>query len=147
MFTDTEIRLAIAKAEKEINFRAGHAGKYVRGYNDCLALLMSYDTHLRGMYSKAYGLIDFNWESSKEFGEKLYYEKRMTPAELTQYCGYKIVLSKRPQLGDIAFENGSAMIAGDAFWISTCESNRGVVNKKQRMFLERHLSFLARPEK
>lgn len=146
MFTEQEILLAIAKATTELNKRSRFMETYLRGFNDCFAFVALYDGYLRGETSEAFKVVDFQWESTKEFMVKLY-KAGYTPAKLTEECGYEIILSKRPLLGDIAFEEGSAMINDGKFWISPCEDNSGVRNKKQSRYFERHLTFLARPRR
>jgi len=134
---------ALENTKQEINERTRNTPVYKRGFNDCFAMVMVYDEKLRG-YTKSKEIVDFEWESPKEFISKLK-RKGYSLTDFATYCGYTVVTSKRPELGDIAFENGSAMIADKDHWISTSEINDGVQNKRQIQFLERNVSLIARP--
>jgi len=140
-----ELSVALNKATDNINYRTIFCKEYTRGINDCFALLFEYDMLLRSK-SKANEFFKEPWNSSKGWFKYLY-KSNHTIESYAEYCGYEIIKNKRPKLGDIAFEKGSAMIAGDGFWHSTCENNSGVNTNRQIMFVERHLTILARPRK
>jgi len=142
-YTPEEIQEAIERATLTINERSSQTDTYQRGYNDCLALLIEYDLELRGDKSMAGSYIDFSWKTTKEFFIKLLRSGKSLD-EFSKVCNYELIPSKRPLLGDIAFEQG-AMINDGSFWVSTNENNSGVCQLRQSMFLERHLHLLARP--
>jgi len=143
-YTEKELLKAVYTAENVINKLSKDYGKYIRGINDCFALLSEYDKALRG-YTKS-KIVEPPWESSAEWFYKLR-KAGYTLNSYAEYCNYEIIPSKRPKLGDIAFEKGSAMIAGNGFWYSVPEDNSGVRSTRQIMFFERHLMALARPRK
>jgi len=143
-YTEKELLKAVYTAEDVITKLYKDHGKYIRGINDCFALLSEYDKALRG-YTKS-KVVEPPWESSAEWRYKLR-KAGYTLKSYAEYCNYEIIPSKRPKLGDIAFEGGSAMIAGDGFWYSVPEDNLGVRLIRQIMFFERHLIILARPRK
>lgn len=142
-YTEDECTKAIAIATQTINDRTRGLAEYTRGTNDCAALLMQYDKALRGLVSKAQ--LNFTWKNPREFVINL---KRsgFTVEEYLVSCGYEIVGSKRPKIGDVAF-SGGAMIASPRGWISTTETNEGVVVARQTMYLEINMSVIARPIK
>ena len=142
-YTEDECAEAIKVATTIINERTSGLEEYTRGTNDCAALLMEYDKALRGPTSKAQ--LNFTWNNPREFVINL---KRsgFTVEEYLESCGYEIVGSKRPKIGDVAF-SGGATIAGPKGWITTTETNEGVVIAKQMMYLELHMSVIARPIK
>ena len=141
-YSDEEMSEALQRACMTIDALTERCEEYTRGTNDCFALLAEYDKELRGE-SKARDKIMFRWKTTKEFIVGLAKEG-YNLEQYMRYCGYEIIPSKRPVLGDIAFENG-AMISGDGFWVSTNENNTGVYNTRQVQFLERKLHVLARP--
>jgi hypothetical protein len=139
-----ELDSAVSKTIKEVQRRTLETKEFIRGYNDCAALLAIYDRNLRGKKSRAFDVISlFEWNSVKEFIQKLYL-RGYTVKEYMQYCNYEIVKDKKPNLGDVAFDNG-AMLCDGEFWVSVNEDNTGVYFPKQKMFLERKLSVIARP--
>lgn len=142
-YTTNECVAAILVATAIINERTRKCQEYTRGTNDCAALLVEYDKALRGTTSKAQ--LNFTWNNPREFVINL---KRsgFTVEEYLESCGYEIVGSKRPKIGDVAF-SGGAMIAGPNGWLTTTETNDGVVIAKQMMYLETHMSVIARPIK
>lgn len=140
-YSDEECTVALTKAVVEINKRAAFTSDYRRGFNDCFALLALYDEYLKGE-SRAFDKIFFEWDSTKEFQQKLYL-RGYTIDTYLEYCGYHIVKNKRPQLGDVAFENGAMINDGD-FWVSTDENNKGVKDKRQVFSFEPRI-LLARP--
>lgn len=142
-YTSQECSEAAQVAKDIINNRTKGLKVYTRGTNDCAALLMEYDKALRGPTSRAQ--LEFQWESPKDFLFKL---KRYghTVSSYLMHCGYEIVKSKRPLVGDVAFAGG-ALIASPRGWLSTSEDNTGVVVAKQLMFLETRMSVIARPIK
>lgn len=142
-FTEDERTYAFMKAKEEINERAKFARNYKRGFNDCIAFLMVYDSHLRAKYSEAYKYINFEWNNSKQFLIKLY-KSNMTLPKLAQTCGYKVITGERPALGDIAFEQGTAMVAEFTHWYSPTEDNSGI-KQKRRLKVKETCDLLARP--
>jgi len=134
---------ALAAATVTINERTKALQHYTRGTNDCVALLTEYDRILRQGHTKA--ALPFTWENTRGFVLQLR-RYGFTMAQYMESCGYQIIENKRPQIGDVAFEHG-AMIAGQSGWVSTRETNEGVAVKRQMLFLERRLTFLARPTK
>ena len=141
-YTEEEMTVALQRATRTINLSTEACTEYTRGTNDCFALLVEYDSELRGK-SKARDYVKFRWKTTKEFVVKLAREG-YSLSDYMEYCGYEIVTNKRPLLGDIAFENGAMINNGD-FWVSTNENNTGVNNTRQSHFLERRLLVLARP--
>ena len=143
VYTEEECEVAITKATDIINERTKLLQEYTTGANDCAALLMEYDKALRGTSSKAQ--LSFTWKTPKEFLINL---KRagFTVEEYLTHCGYQTIKSMRPKVGDVAF-SGGALIASPRGWITTTETNAGVVVAKQLMYLDRNLSIIARPKK
>ena len=138
-YSQKQCHLALLTATDIINTRTKACPTYTRGTNDCVALLAEYDRALRGGKTKAH--LKFEWISVRDFIVKLR-RAGYTMPEYMKRCGYEIVTNNKPKTGDVAFEQG-AMIAGLSGWIST--TNEGVAEKRQMMFLERRLSFIARP--
>ena len=138
-----EINNALLKAKSIIDSRTEEVKKYTLNYNDCWALIKEYDKALRGGTSLLN--INFDYSDHKDFFKKLEFDLN----SLAINAGYEIVKSKRPQFGDIAYEvlygDGSAMIAGDGWWVTTSEKNLGTLNKRKRYHFERRLLLLARP--
>ena len=141
-YTEKEIDSALEKAKSIIDSRTEEVEDYTLNYNDCWALVKEYDKALRGT-----SLLDinFNYKDHEDFFNKLEYNLN----SLATNAGYEIVANKRPQFGDIAYESlygvGSAMIAGNGWWVSTSEKNLGTQNKRKRYHFERRLILLARP--
>ena len=150
-YSTTEISTAIDAAKAVINSRAKEVGVNTKGYSDCFALLVEYDIALRGEknsklkeaakkfkpYQDAKGFIT----SLKEAGFESF-------NDLGVYCSYEHSKVKKPKFGMIAYEllrtgEGSAMIAGDSHWISTC--NEGVQMGRKLVFYELRLLYLATP--
>ena len=142
-YTKDECVAAVGVATTIINARTKGLEVYTRGTNDCAALLVEYDKALRGPTSRAQ--LGFEWNSPRDFVVKL---RRcgFTVESYLEHCGYEIIKNKRPKLGDVAF-SGGAMIAGPRGWISTAETNEGVVVARQMMYLEINMSVIARPTK
>jgi hypothetical protein len=140
-YSEEECSIALVKAEADINRRAVQSGKYTRGFNDCFAFFALYDSYLR-LESRAKDPIVFEWNSTKEFVQKLYLRGH-TIESYMEFCGYHIVKNKRPMLGDIAFESG-AMIHNGTHWVTTKEDNEGTIYK-QAHFLERKIPLIGRP--
>jgi len=143
-YTETELSEALFIATKKINNITKTCEVYTRGVNDCFAFLSEYDIQLRGK-SKTIDFIKLPYNSPKEWYKQLL-KNNFTIESFAQHCGYEALPSKRPKLGDVAFKDGSVMIAGKDFWQSTCDTNSGVRNYKQIMFVERHLQIF-RPRK
>jgi hypothetical protein len=141
-YTEEEMIVALQRATRTINLLTEACTEYTRGTNDCFALLVEYDSELRGK-SKARDYVKFRWKTTKEFVVKLA-RGGYSLSDYMEYCGYEIVTNKRPLLGDIAFEDGAMINDGD-FWVSTTETNKGVDRKRQTHFLERRVLVLARP--
>lgn len=141
----TELIAAVKEAGDEITTRTSQVETYKRGFNDCFAFVMLYDEKLRGT-TKSKDIVDFDWKNSRDFIVKLN-RRGFSLSDFATYCGYDIITNGRPELGDIAFQDGSAMIAGyENMWISTCEKNTGLT-QRQMMFFERKLNLLCRPRK
>jgi hypothetical protein len=141
-YTEEELTQALERARVKIDKITERTSEYTRGTNDCFALFLAYDEELRGKDSKARDLITFRWKSTREFVVKL----ARTGLSIEDYaveCGYKLIHSKRPLLGDLAFEQG-AMLNDGSFWVSTNENNTGTYKYRQVQFLERNVS-LGRP--
>jgi len=136
-----ELSFALNRAIKQISKKEYKT--YSRGKNDCFALLHLYDYYLRGNKSKARDLIDFEWDSTKEFTKKLY-SKGYTFKDYAEYCNYKPIHSKRPMLGDVAIYQGVLINDGD-FWVSTKEDNSGVTTEATVMPVELRMRLIARP--
>jgi len=138
-YTLEELTAAIETAKNKVNAH----NSYQRGISDCAALLVEYDQALRGPQSKAE--LGFTWKNTKEFLVKLR-RHGFTVSEYLEHCGYEIIKNKRPLVGDVAFMGG-AFIASPSGWISTTETNEGVVVVKQLMHLELKMSVIARPKR
>ena len=138
-YTQEDLIEAIRIAEDKINAH----NSYQRGISDCAALLVEYDQALRGPQSKAE--LGFTWKTTREFLVKLR-RHGFTVSEYLEHCGYEIIKNKRPMVGDVDFMDG-AFIASPKGWISTTETNEGVVVAKQLMYLELKMSVIARPKR
>ena len=141
-YTEEELTQALERARVKIDKITERASEYTRGTNDCFALFLAYDEELRGKSSKARGLITFRWKSTREWVVKLA-RAGFSVEDYAVECGYELIPSKRPVLGDIGFEKG-AMINDGSFWVSTNENNQGACNLRQVQFLERKVS-IGRP--
>lgn len=141
-YSEEEISNALFNARKVIDSRTEKVTEYTRNYNDCWALVKEYDKALRGT-----SLLDinFDYKTHEEFFEKIKYDLK----ELAEKAGYEIIKNERPKFGDIAYESlfgiGSAMIADNSWWVSTCEKNSGTKNRRKLYYIERRLLLLARP--
>ncbi len=144
-YTENECVTAINKATQVINKRTEECLTYTRGTNDCAALLVEYDTALRGGDTKSDidFTKDFQWSTPREFLVKLL-RAGYTMASYFEHCGYKLIKNKRPIVGDVALLGGG-MIASPKGWITTTEANEGVVVAKQLMYLELNINIIARP--
>jgi hypothetical protein len=142
-YTELECTTAIATATEVINNRTKECLEYTRGYNDCAALVAEYDRALRGPQTKID--YDFTWKNPRQFLVGLR-RKGFTLEEYFEHCDYKIIRNGRPKVGDVAFSNG-AFLASQRGWVSTTETNEGVVVAKQLMYLERNMSVIARPQR
>ena len=144
MYYDKEELLnALVKATKIINNRTKDVEKFTWGYNDCFCFLIEYDKALRGKKSQA-NSINFNYNNPKDYIKELR-KKGHTLKSFAEYCNYEIRKDLRPQFGDIGYQDGSAIIAGNGHWVTTDENNFGVKEGRRYYFLDRHLSLLARP--
>lgn len=144
MYYDKEELLnALVKATKIINNRTKDVEKFTWGYNDCFCFLIEYDKALRGEKSQA-NSINFNYNNPKDYIKELR-KKGHTLKSFAEYCNYEIRKDLRPQFGDIGYQDGSAIIAGNGHWVTTDENNFGVKEGRRYYFLDRHLSLLARP--
>lgn len=141
-YDNKELTQALERARVKIDKITERTSEYTRGTNDCLALLMTYDEELREG-SKARDFISFRWKSTREFIVKLA-RAGYTLEDYATECGYEVISSKRPLLGDIAFGT-VAMVNDGSFWVSTNEDNTGTRNVSQTLFLERNIKVLARP--
>jgi len=141
-YTEEEMSSALLRATTTINNLTTASAEYTRGINDCFALMAEYELELTGQ-CKVRELVKFRWKSTRDFMVKLA-RAGYNIEQYMEYCGCEIISSKRPQLGDISFENGAMINDGD-FWVSTDEDNNGVRPKRQAHFLERQLPVLARP--
>jgi len=141
-YTDVEMSGALQRATTTIDKLTTVCTEYTRGINDCFALMAEYELELTGR-CKVRELVKFRWKSTREFMVKLA-RQGYNINQYMEYCGCEVINSKRPQLGDISFENGAMINDGD-FWVSTDEDNNGVRLKRQSHFLERQLPVLARP--
>jgi len=144
-YTEEECLEALQRATRNINLLTESCTEYTRNINDCFAFYAEYDLQLRG-HSKARDLITKPWKSSRQWMVNLM-RQGYNLETYAEYCGYEIIPSKRPQLGDIAFLSGSGLIAGDGYWYSTCEDNSGVTARRRITYYDRHLAPLARPRK
>jgi len=147
-YTVEEIKVAINEAKTIINSRTKEVNEYTRGYNDCFSLIVEYDKLLRQGNTK-YNF-DFDYSDFIGFFKAIRSKGYKNLKELAIEANYEIINTLRPQYGDIAFERptedgGAAMIAGDGWWVSTSEYNKGIVEKRPLFFLERKLLLLARP--
>jgi hypothetical protein len=120
-YSEDECLVALTKARVELAKRAEFT-EYKRGFNDCFAFLAVYDEYLRGE-SKAFDKIFFDWDSTKQFQQKLYLRGHTIESYL-EYCGYHIAKGT-PLLGDVAFYKGAMIYDGNS-WVSTTETNEGV---------------------
>jgi hypothetical protein len=142
-YNEKEINYALIKATKIINERTKHLEKFTWGYNDCFCFLIEYDKALKGKKSQA-TKINLEYNNAKEYLRELR-KKGHTLKSFAEYCNYEIRKDLRPKFGDIAYQNGSAIIAGNGHWVTTDENNLGVKKGRRYHFLDRHLSLLARP--
>ena len=106
--------------------------------------LVEYDRALRGTKSKAETILDFEYDTAKEFIIKVR-RKGYTLKDFAIECGYEIQTKPRPKFGDIAYISGSALIAEDYNWVTVNEDNNGVRQGRPYSHFERHLQLLARP--
>jgi hypothetical protein len=144
MYYDKEELLkALNKATEIINKKTKDVEKFTWGYNDCFCFLIEYDKQLRGKKSQA-NSINFSYNNAKDYLRELR-KKGHTLKSFAEYCNYEIRKDLRPQFGDIAYQDGSAIIAGNSHWVTTDENNFGVKEGRRYYFLDRHLSLLARP--
>jgi len=147
-----EIEIAIDKAKAIINSRTKEVDTYKRGYNDCFALLVEYDKALRGKSSYYHNFNFSEYTTIRGFFKALTDSGFISLEQMATDSNYELIKTKRPIYGDIAFQSrpsdkelGGAMLAGNGRWITTSESNEGVVEKRPLFFLEMKLSLLARP--
>jgi hypothetical protein len=141
-YTEKEMTTALQRACQTINHLTESCTEYTRNFNDCFALLAEYDLQLRGK-SKARDVIDFEWNTTREFVYKLA-KSGLTLEQFAIHCDYEIVRNKKPKLGDIAFKEGAMVNDGNS-WMSTNENNTGCHKVKQSFFLELGIPVLARP--
>jgi len=141
-YTYDEMFFAIQQAKDKINDLTNSCKEYTRGTNDCFALIAEYDLNLRGK-TKARDIVKLPYKNFKDWYVKLI-RLNYTPESYAEYCGYEIVKNKKAKLGDIAFDSGVAIHAGD-FWLTTNEQNKGTENKRQTFFLETKIPLIARP--
>ena len=136
MYKEAIIRESIQKAVDTINKRAETSDTYMRGYNDCFALMIEYERALRGALSLSQSMT-FNYKTPEEF----------LPAcncksfdEVAEKFEFSPVNDRVPLLGDIAVENRrgiiTAMLSNGDYWISTSEDNSGVQRKRRTLFKE-----------
>lgn len=146
-FTQFERELALERAIKTINKRNQLvAPEFVVKYNDCFALLCSYDEHLRGYSSPIYQTCKhLDWDTPVEYLRALRKSKLTITSLLTKnnYSQLYEIKDKRPQLGDIAYYKGSVQITDSIWWYSANQT--GVFKRTQTEFLEPHLVHLYRP--
>lgn len=138
-YTEQEMNSAIEEAMVEIQERTEDIQDFLRGVNDCFALLVEYDEALRGR-SKAKDL-DLRYKSHLEFHRAIQTQKLPSIVRLATYCNYKLVKDGQARLGDVAYEGrskrGSAMICwkneeNKLVWISVDEINHtGVIDKRE----------------
>jgi len=138
-----EIKIAIDKAIKILNNRTEDRG-FVRGYSDCFMFLVEYDKALRGKESKAGSILDFEYSNAKEFITKLW-RKGYKLKDFAIDCNYELQTKPKPMFGDIAYMDGTAIIAGDYNWVTVNEDNKGARYGRPYSSFERHLQLLARP--
>ena len=144
MYYDKEELLnALIKATIIINRRTKNTEKFTWGYNDCFCFLIEYDKALRGKKSQANSL-KLYYNNAKEYIRELRKEG-YTIKSFAEYCNYEIRNDLRPKFGDIGYQDGSAIIAGNGHWVTTDENNLGVKRGRRYYFLDRHLTLLARP--
>jgi hypothetical protein len=147
-YTVEEITVAMNTAKTIIDERTTGLDTYTRGVNDCFALAVEYT---KALTQKESPLSDFSYRDSREFLIKIKKAGYNDVATLMNKCGYKIVTGTRPKYGDIAFEFlrnniGTAMIASNGCWVSTCEFNTGVIEKRP-IKIKESLNVLGRPIK
>jgi len=140
--------VALDKARRIINMRALLAGEYIRGHNDCFALVLEYERALRGDDSLSKN-IDITYNDEAEFLTELTNLGYASLEAFTIAMGFELVANREPTTGDIAFETiqgqATAMIAENNYWFSTDESNKGVRPRRKQIFKEINLTIHARP--
>jgi hypothetical protein len=148
-YEEERVKTAIEAARVEINDKAKSTNRYIRGYNDCFAFLLSYERHLRGELSVT-NEFTLSYNDSKEFMNSI--KSKLGYKDLNQFAeamNFEPVVDRKPLTGDIAFFDdqgfGSAMIAEGGYWVSTTENNRGVRPYFRLSFKEIKLGLLARP--
>lgn len=147
-YEEEEISIALNSAKAIIDSRTKEVNEYIRGYNDCFALIVEYDKALRG--GKTFYNFDFDYSNFKDFLVVIKQQGYKSLKDMAEKANYDIIKNKRPKFGDIAFErptedSGAAMIAGDSRWVSTDEKLFGSIEKRPLYFFERKLLLLARP--
>lgn len=149
-YEEQDILNAIQAAKKEINYKTKKVNSYIRGYNDCFALLIAYEQHLRKDKSK-FNLLPFcsNYKNHEDFIFQLSTQGYASLDELAKIMLFEPVKDRIPKTGDIAYEEryniGSAMIAEKNYWISTTENKKGVKACRKLLFKEIRPIILARP--
>ena len=144
-YTEQELLDCITTTTDKLN---SLPDEFRRGVNDCYVLFLEYNKALRKT-EDVYSPVTEEYNSTKEWFKKLT-QSGHTVRSYAELLGFETVVNKRPKVGDVAFWQGSVLIAGEKFWITTDEKSsvgiERVVNNKQVMFLERHMQIF-RPRK
>jgi hypothetical protein len=139
-----EINYALTKATEIINERTVNKG-FIRSYSDCFCFLIEYDKALRNNKSKADEIFKkLKYNNAKEFLIELR-KNKLNLKTFAIYSGYEIRSNLRPKHGDIAYTDGTAMIANNGHWVTTDEKNSGVVKGTKLKYREISVHLLARP--
>lgn len=143
-YTQDQILEALTRATTTINSRNGET---LYGHNCCWALVVEYDTELRGERA----ILDLQYTSPQEFQEAVVDAGFKDFSELSAHYNYSQVKNKRPKIGDVAYttlDNGciSALIVGKTRWL-TATGSKGVRHLHQWSFLERHIPLITRPQR
>jgi len=139
-----EITKALSEATEIINKRTVEKG-FIRGYSDCFCFLIEYDKALRNNKSKADEIFKkLKYNNAREFLIQLR-KNRLDLKTFARYSGYEIRNNLRPKYGDIAYTDGSAVIAGNGHWVTTDENNSGVKEGARLQFKENRMHLIARP--
>lgn len=143
-YEQEHITQALQRATDTINSRKGQT---LYGHNCCWALVVEYDTELRGERA----ILDLQYNSPEEFQEAVLDAGFKDFGELSAHYNYTEVKNKRPMIGDVAYmtlDNGciSALIAGKTRWM-TSTGSKGVRHLHQWSFIERHIPLITRPQR
>ena len=146
-FTKEVISYAAEKAKKVIEERKALLEGYVRGLNDCWALIVQYDKHLRGG-STPLEELNLSYKDYKEFIKQINKVGYNDFEDLARNMKYERVTDGIPQHGDIGYEmapdgTGTAILCDNNWWYTASE--RGINQYRRTRILERRPVYHGRP--